>query len=433
MSASSQGVTPQIMAIRSTWQFVYLNAFLNTFSDCIDKLEVDPMDLEEELVRGRPGPVLSDIHRALLKPLYTSKGNESWEKTLSRLLAYKHTRLEDMHPLRENPIPSDDPKAYHSLSAMTKLNILWLLCDLHLQKNQNIKEKIDQIHKKSGSGLDKNSLNILNSQPVGYDKQQRSYWFFGDWPRVYRREKRIALQPYDYDAWEVVATTLTELEGLIEVFRKEFLNAESELKNALQRLLTRATNIQQQKQRLERSRERTFALLQNNTVYESRTRNRQIVKRYTFENSDIDSTDQEEEEEDYIKQYSNSSRALDSSDHNMRLRSSRIILDEDEDEEDDAVGFANSESDKDNVASSDLTSIKQHKRKRRPTQSSIELSPDTWLTRNDVSSPSTIDNNRNSKYIKQHTVVAVQVPSPSASRQQSTLDAWTRSLGSKSS
>jgi hypothetical protein len=42
-----------------------------------------------------------------------------------------------------------------------------------------------------------------------------------------------------------VATTLTELEGLIEVFRKEFLNAESELKNALQRLLTRATNIQQ--------------------------------------------------------------------------------------------------------------------------------------------------------------------------------------------
>jgi hypothetical protein len=38
-----QGATPQIMAIRSTWQFVYLNAFLNAFSDCIDELEVDPM------------------------------------------------------------------------------------------------------------------------------------------------------------------------------------------------------------------------------------------------------------------------------------------------------------------------------------------------------------------------------------------------------
>ena len=36
-----------------------------------------------------------------------------------------------------------------------------------------------------------------------------------------------------------MATTVDELFDLIEVFRKEFLNTESEIKNALQRLLAR--------------------------------------------------------------------------------------------------------------------------------------------------------------------------------------------------
>ncbi|RKP23643.1 hypothetical protein SYNPS1DRAFT_30604 [Syncephalis pseudoplumigaleata] len=182
----------------------------------------------------------------------TAPWNEPWEKTLSRLLN-KHLHIEDTYPFTENPVPAKHPEAYHALSATTKqsyvrmlsqLDLLWLLCDWHLQKNKTIREKIDLNFRKPSSAMDKISMNVLSSMPVGYDKQQRSYWYFGDWPRVYRRAKRHPLQPYAYDAWEVVTTTLDELAGLIEVFRKEFLNTESELKNALQRLLDRATMVQ---------------------------------------------------------------------------------------------------------------------------------------------------------------------------------------------
>ncbi|RKP25806.1 hypothetical protein SYNPS1DRAFT_28469, partial [Syncephalis pseudoplumigaleata] len=180
----------------------------------------------------------------------------------------------------------------------SQLDLLWLLCDWHLQKNKTIREKIDLNFRKPSSAMDKTSMNVLSSMPVGYDKQQRSYWYFGDWPRVYRRAKRHPLQPYAYDAWEVVTTTLDELAGLIEVFRKEFLNTESELKNALQRLLDRATMVQRRKRQVEKSRERAFALLHSNTLRETRTRTKQHVVRYDYETMHIAVSDEEEEEDE---------------------------------------------------------------------------------------------------------------------------------------
>jgi hypothetical protein len=181
--------------------------------------------------------------------------------------------------------------------------------------------------------------------------------------------------------------------------------------------------------------------LQNNTIYENRTRNRQNVKRYTFDNSDPDITDDEED----IKRYNTCSRAMEPSDHNMRLRSSQTMLidDNDNNNNDDHNMLAppDSESGKESVSSGDSTPISQHKRKRRLTQSSIESSSDAWYMDNDATLPTTYDH-RDIKYIKQHTGVIVQVPSASSksvsitastARQQNTLDAWTRSLGSKSS
>ncbi|KAI9592728.1 hypothetical protein BDF19DRAFT_202883 [Syncephalis fuscata] len=158
-------VSSKILAVRSAWQFVYLNAFLNTFSDCVDKLEVDPAILEHELVRKVPGELLGDIHRALIKPLSISKRLEG-------------VINEEAYPFTENPIPLENSEAYHLLPATTKLDLLWLLCDWHLQNNKDVRVKIDQIQRKAHN-MDKSALNILSSQPVGFDKQQRSYWFFG--------------------------------------------------------------------------------------------------------------------------------------------------------------------------------------------------------------------------------------------------------------
>lgn len=233
---------------------------------------------------------LADLHIALLKNIVGRGASlltmERWEGYLQRELDKHWDEAMEAYFGPANPLEDSN---YLTLSLRTKVLLLKVLCDLQLDANAVL---LDKIHELASKG----DLAQLRPSALGRDGRSRLYWYFsgGRHPYLYREtlplledDRRTIIRP---GKWKLVCSTLAE----IEAFADDLIDNKNKQARRLATTIMHevvpplfARELEEEKAAKKKARSRKAGIDARNVVNTRSRRARKAVD-YTYNTKELD-------------------------------------------------------------------------------------------------------------------------------------------------
>ncbi|KAK5091725.1 hypothetical protein LTR05_001910 [Lithohypha guttulata] len=162
--------------IRNMWEFASLCEWLHIFGEACKLPHVDIEDLEQECMKSEISHLLEEIGYKLVNWLSSRRdiNLENWDLNVRRQIEYRAPNVH--HPYGQE----EEPNKFRDFHVFTKIRVLHQLTVLTFWNPEKIRQLFPQ-EKEMDQFLD------WNTHPVGWDRQDRTYYDFQFARRLYRR------------------------------------------------------------------------------------------------------------------------------------------------------------------------------------------------------------------------------------------------------
>lgn len=208
----------EIESIRNLWEFAYVAYCINSFRSILKFLDCSIQEFENSIIKPEEhNGLLCDLHIKLLKgPALDKRAQELidpnsflWITLVQQKLDGIECKIWDYNPLKK--------EKYHQLSSVNRVMILKALFDWKIYYNQNQRVS-EHFHK-----LNEN----VRIDPLGFDKEGNTYWYFGD--QIGRIFKESSYKKGQEKLWITKTITLTDYKKFMETLEESLDPSEERL------------------------------------------------------------------------------------------------------------------------------------------------------------------------------------------------------------
>eukprot|EP01080_Neovahlkampfia_damariscottae_P000097 gene97-4346_t len=218
----------EVKLLRNMWEFAFVCHSLALLRPILKITEFTPLELEKALISpNEHNGVLADIHIRLIKgPAIDRKAYESLQPNSTSWMRITQNKLDtvDTTYWGSNPLRRDK---YANITPVFRVLILKSIIDWKIINNQKCS---DYIH-----NLDE----MLRFDPLGFDKDDNIYWYFGEEVGRLYKETSIVQENKKFEdeskssLWSISCDSIEEFKSFMDELEQSLNENESKLFEAL--------------------------------------------------------------------------------------------------------------------------------------------------------------------------------------------------------